>query len=127
MLRAILTLTVRHFFRNLYFSAITLGSLVTGLAVVVILFLWDRYEFSYDCQDPDAGRVFAVLSNERVDGEIETAEEFNVPMADFLSRELPEVEATTRIDNSEQQFTVGGTVIRESGIYGDSSFFQVFP
>ncbi|MBL7850376.1 MAG: ABC transporter permease, partial [Cyclobacteriaceae bacterium] len=46
---------------------------------------------------------------------------------DFLSRELPEVEATTRIDNSEQQFTVGGTVIRESGIYGDSSFFQVFP
>jgi predicted permease len=127
MLRSILTLTARHFFRNLYFSAITLGSLVVGISVVVLLFLWDRYEFSYDRQDPDAGRVYVVLNNERMDGEIQTSEEFNIPLADFLVHELPEVEATARIDNSEQQFTVGQTSLRETGIYSDSTFFRVFP
>lgn len=126
MLRSILTLTVRHFFRNLYFSAITLGSLVVGISVVVLLFIWDRYEFGYDRQDPDADRVFVVLSNERQEGEINTDESFNVPLADFLARELPEVEAMTRIDNSEQQFTVGQTVVRKSGIYTDSTYFSVF-
>ncbi len=127
MLRAILTLTTRHFFRNLYFSSITLGSLVVGIAVVVLLCLWDRYEFGYDRQDPDAERVFVVLSNERLDGEISTSESYNVPMADFLTSELPEVEAMTRIDNSEQQFTVDQRTLRKSGIYADSTFFKIFP
>ncbi|MBL7848918.1 MAG: ABC transporter permease [Cyclobacteriaceae bacterium] len=126
MLRSILSLTVRHFFRNLYFSVITLGSLVVGISVVVILFLWDRYEFGFDRQDPDAARVYTLLSNEKMDGAIETGEEFNVPLADFLAHELPEVEATTRIDNTEQQLTVDNATVRKSGIYADSSFFRVF-
>jgi hypothetical protein len=127
MLRSILTLTARHFFRNLYFSAITLGSLIIGISVVVLLFLWDRYEFGYDRQDPDAGRVYVVLNNEQIEGEIQTGEEFNIPLADFLAHELPEVEATARIDNSGQQFTVGETSLREDGIYSDSTFFRIFP
>jgi len=126
MLRSILSLTTRHFLRNLYFSSLTLGSLVIGISVVILIGLWDRYEFSYDRQDPDAARVFVVLQNGEYDGEIETSEEFNVPLMDFLSRELPEAEAVTRIDNQEQQLTVGDTRIRKSGICADSAFFTVF-
>ena len=126
MLRSILALTARHFFRNIYFSSLTLGSLVIGISVVMLIGLWDRYEFSYDRQDPEAERVFLVMSNELFEGEVQTGEEFNVPLIDFLSKELPEVEATTHIDNTEQQLTVGETRVRKYGIAVDSGFFRVF-
>lgn len=126
MLRSILSLTARHFFRNIYFSSLTLGSLVIGISVVILVGLWNRYEFSYDRQDPEAERVFLVMSNELFEGEIQTGEEFNVPLVDFLSKELPEVEAATRIDNTGQQLTVGDTRVRKDGIAVDSGFFRMF-
>jgi len=127
MLRSILSLTARNFFRNLYFSSLTLGSLVVGVSVVILIGLWDRYEFSYDRQDPDAERVFLVMGNEGFGGEIHTNEEFNIPLIDFLSKDLPEVEGATRIDNTEQQLMVKNTRVRKYGVCVDSAFFKVFP
>lgn len=127
MLRSILSLAVRNFFRNLYFSSLTLGSLIIGVSVVILIGLWDRYEFSYDRQDPDAHRVFVVMGNEESGGEINTSEEFNIPLIDFLSQDIPEVEGATRIDNTEQQLIVRDTRVRKFGISGDTAFFNVFP
>lgn len=126
MLRSILSLVSRQFFRNLYFSSLTLGSLVIGIAVVIFEVLWDRYEFGYN-KLPDAERVFVVMNNELYDGKIETRESFNIPMDDYLTRSLPEVESMTRIDNTRQQLmTSHGVALRKVGIYGDTAFFKIF-
>lgn len=127
MLRAILLLTTRHFLRNLYFSSLTLGSLVVGISVVILIALWDRYEFGFNQQLPDAERVFVVMNNERYEGKWETREEFYTPIDDYLTRSLPEVEYMTRIDNTKQQLkSAQGIALRKAGIYADTTFFNVF-
>lgn len=127
MFRSVLALTHRHFFSNLYFSSVTLASLVVGIAVVILFGLWDRYEFGYNQQLPDAGRVFIVMNNELYEGKWETREEFNIPIGDYLTRSLPEVESVTRIDNTNQQLkTAQGVALRKVGVYADTAFFDVF-
>ncbi len=127
MLKSTLSLTARHFFRNLYFSSITLGSLVIGVSVVILFGLWDRYELGYNQQLPDAERVFVVMNNELYEGNWETREEYYTPIDDYLTRSVPEVEYMTRIDNTKQQLKSShGVALRKVGIYADTTFFNVF-
>lgn len=117
---------IRNIFRNVYFSFITVGSLVIGVTAAVVIFLWDRYELSFNSQNPDAKYVYHVMVNELVDGEVETNDETDVHLTDFFSNEVPEVEASTRFDATQLQFSIKENVIRKSGAYTDKEFFGIF-
>jgi putative ABC transport system permease protein len=125
MLHAITTFLIRNFFRNLSFSMITLGSLVVGITTSLLLFVWVKYEVTYDRTIVDHDRIFALLFHDDVEGEIHTGEGTRIPLMDFLSHEVPEVEAVTRIDNKNMVLESGEKTIHKTGVYGDSSFFIV--
>src|SRR6185436_1197076 len=127
MLRNILTFSFRNFFRNFNYSLITLSGLVIGIATAVLVFIWVSFELSYDRQDPDAQRVFTVLIHELWDGSIETNESTNVPLADFLLHDVPEVETMTRVDNDLELLSYNQTSVAKRGNYADSTYFSVFP
>jgi len=126
MFKSILSIIYRNFFRNLYYSLITLSSLVVGISTAVLIFVWVGYELSYDKQDTDASRVFMVMINELRDGEIQTQDETYVPLAELFTNDVSEVEAMTRIDNTEEQLTLKETSVSKYGAYVDSTFFKVF-
>lgn len=125
MLYSTLIFIFRNFLRNLSFSVIAMSSLVVGLTTAILMFVWVEYELNYNATIPDNDRIFALLIHEEVEGEIDTQEGTNIPLLDFLTREVPEVESVSRIDNSRIIITIGEKSIQKVGVYGDSSFFIV--
>jgi len=125
MIHSTLTFLFRNFFRHLSFSVITLSSLVVGITTTLLLFVWVNYEFSYNKSMVDHNRIFALLVHDKVEGEIHTEEGTRIPLMDFLSSEVAEVEAVTRIDNKNMILGNGEKSIHKTGVYADSSFFIV--
>ena len=125
MIQSTLTFLIRNFFRNLSFSVITLSSLVVGITTTLLLFVWVNYELSYNKSVVDHDRIFALLMNDKVEGEIHTEEGTRIPLMDFLSNEVAEIEAVTRIDNKNAMLANGDKSIHKTGVYADSSFFTV--
>jgi putative ABC transport system permease protein len=125
MLPSIIKLLFRNFSRNLSYSLITMTSLVVGLTTAIIMFIWLKHEFTFNRTLPDTERIYAVLANETVDGEIVTEGGTNFPLMEFLTHEVPEIEAVTRMDNSRVLLTYGSTSVQKIGVYADSGFFQV--
>jgi ABC-type antimicrobial peptide transport system permease subunit len=73
----------------------------------------------------DHERIFALLLHNNVEGEIHTEEGTRIPLMDFLSREVAEIEAVTRIENKNVMLANGEISIHKTGVYADSSFFTV--
>ncbi len=125
MFQSILNLVYRSFTRNLSFSLITLSSLILGITTALLMFVWMKYELAYNRSLIDSDRTFAILMNDNVDGEIHTEEGTRIPLVDFLTHDVPDVEAVTRISNTRMVLTHGDKSIQKRGVYGDSSFFKV--
>lgn len=127
MILSTITLLFRNLLRNLTYSFLTMSSLVLGITMATLMFLWVSYELTYNHALADRERVFALLTNDLVEGEIITQEGNNAPLMDFLTSELPEIESVTRIDNARALLTQGEKSVQKSGIYADTSFFTVHP
>jgi putative ABC transport system permease protein len=126
MLRSILAFTVRNLIRNGSYSFFALSGLVIGITSAVLILLWVGYELRYDRYHPDNDRSFVILFNEVAGGDVHTQEDTPVPLTDFLSTGIPEVEAMTRIDNDEVTLRVGDKEVERNGVYVDSGYFTVF-
>lgn len=127
MIRSILVLTIRNFFRNFNYSVLTLSGLVLGITTGLLTFSLLYFEFTYDRQNPAANRIFTILMHELFDGTIHTSEDSTVPLADFLRQEVPEIEYMTRLDNEFVELKYNDVAVEKDGTYADSSYFNVFP
>src|SRR6478609_6651266 len=107
MIWSIITFQLRNFLRNISFSSIVLSSLVVGITTSLLLFLWVKHEFTFNKSVIDHNRIFALLINDEVEGEIDTEEGTSIPLMDFLSHEVPEIEAVTRINNKNMMLANG--------------------
>jgi putative ABC transport system permease protein len=125
MLRSLTRLLIRRSVKNFTYSVIVLAGLIAGLTSAILVFLWSSYEFQYDRHDPGNQNVFAVMSNESVDGVIETYEEAPGALAAFL-RDIPEVQSFTRIDNTSAILSYSEKEVQRRGMYADSGYFDVF-
>jgi len=127
MIHSIIALVFRNFLRNLSYSFITMSSLVIGIVSAIFMFLWVGYELDYNRTMPDRERIYALLTNDLVEGEIVTQEGNNTPLIDFFTLEIPEIESVTRIDNSRAVLSHGEKAVQKGGVYADTSFFAVHP
>ncbi len=127
MFPSIITFVFRNFIRNFSYSLITMSSLVVGLTTAILLFLWVNFEFGYNSTLPNSNRIYALLVNELVEGELITQEGTNISLIDFFTNEVPEIESVTRIDNSLIVLTNKEKSVQKIGASADSSFFEVHP
>lgn len=125
MIRSIIHFVFRNFARHFSFSLITLGSLVLGITTALLMFLWIKYEVTYNKSMIDNDRVFTLMTSYKIEGEIQTDEGTGFPLIDFLSHEVPEIEAVSRIYDSQLILSNGNKSIGKTGIYADTSFFRV--
>ena len=126
MLRSICTITFRKIQKNPSYSLITIFGLTIGITTAILVFLWARYELTFDRYAPDNERVYAVMINELEEGSIETYDETPVPLMEKLSFQIPEVEAVTRFDNTRAQLRFESRELLRYGAYADSGYFKVF-
>jgi putative ABC transport system permease protein len=123
---SLFVLMFRRFFKNLTHSLIILTGLVIGLTSAVLVFLWVKYEVSFDRFHPENDRVYAVMLNENIDGGVETYDETNAPLGDYFATHVPEIESFTRFDNTRPLITYGEKSLQRIGLYADTGFFATF-
>ena len=129
MLRNYFTIAWRTLRKRIGPTAINIIGLATGLAACLLIGLWIQHEMSYDDFHPDAERVHRITVEARfLDNETHTP---MVPAAirGALRRDVPEVEAVTRIRPYFQSNVIqrGNQAFATDDIWrADSTFFDVF-
>jgi len=128
MLRNILLVTFRSFLRQRFYSAINVIGLSTGLACVLLIFLWVTDELNKDQFHRDADRTFRIVSNlELKPGEVVTWTITPGPLADDIRDNIAGVEVTARTQlASGILFQYEDKAFSERGFYADPDFFNIF-
>src|SRR6186713_936224 len=129
MVRHNLLISYRNFLRFKSSFFINLIGLSTGLACVLLIFIWVNDELKMDQFHENGDRLYQVMENVDQGGGVITRESTSGPTADALVAEFPEVEMavmTTMNWTGQSVLTVGDQDLKAKGIYASSSFFKMF-
>ncbi|HEX6224290.1 MAG TPA: ABC transporter permease [Chryseolinea sp.] len=129
MVRHNLLISYRNFLRFKSSFIINLIGLSTGLACVLLIFIWVTDELKMDQFHEYGDRLYQMMENVDQGGGVITRESTSGPTAEALVAEFPEVEmaATSTINwTSESVLTAGDQDIKGKGIYASASFFKMF-
>jgi putative ABC transport system permease protein len=119
-------IAIRNFIKSRAYSIINLSGLAIGLAAVIIILSYVRYEVSYDKHYSNPERVYRLVSI-KTRGNI-TEESVFLPegLASVLKQEFAEVEDVTYSSRRKFNFLYNGENVTVDALTGDPAFFKVF-
>jgi putative ABC transport system permease protein len=122
-----LKMALRNIMRLKEYSIINILGLSIGMASFILIFLFVRYEMSYDRYHDEAERIYRVVREDAVTGN-RSAITPN-PMAPELVREIPEISHAIRINDVHSKLLVSHQdrfFKEEHFVLADPEVFQVF-
>lgn len=111
---------------------INVTGLSTGLACVILIYLWVSDEISVDAFHENNERIYQVLQHLNSPQGINTVTFTPYPLAKALAEEMPEVEIGTSINNIywfngiKGLLTTENISLKAKGMFVDEHYFQVF-
>jgi len=130
MFQNYIKVTLRTIRRHKGFSFINIVGLAVGMACVVIILLWVRYEMSFDTQHGKAKSIFRIAIGNEPQGETPQRKLVVTPpaLSPALLAELPEISASTRLSRGggEKLFSYEDKHFLDSCYAVDPSFFSIF-
>jgi putative ABC transport system permease protein len=131
MFRNYFVIAVRNLIKNRWFSLINLLGLAAGLACVIMILSFIRFELSYERFHEKSDRIVRVLSVETANTARRGDFDSDSPevLAAYMKDHIPEVVRASRLmaphadkvilQNEEDNFYMGG-------LYADNEFLQMF-
>jgi hypothetical protein len=122
----------RNFKRNRSTFFINLLGLSTGLACVLLIYLWISDEWSMDKFHVHDAQLYQVMANHMESDRIRTIHETPDLLAETLAAEMPEVEMYTSYLPAEMipmKFILSAQAdqkLKSAGQFADKDFFRVF-
>lgn len=130
MLQNYLLIALRQFWKQKLFSLINLVGLSLGLACSLLVYLWVQHQLHYDQFQVKQERLFLVLADWYYsDGRREISIATPANLAIELEQNIPGIINTTRLVgawSADNVLRVDDTTIKQTGIYADSTFFDLF-
>lgn len=128
MLKNLLTVAIRNFFRQKFYSVINVAGLASGITCTLFIYLWVSDELGKDRFHRDSEKIFQILSNVKLnDGELLTWTSTPGPLAEDIQEKDPEVEFSVRLmDDQSHLFQYEDKSFIESGCFGDPHLFDLF-
>ncbi len=120
---------IRHLKKYRFYTIINVTGLAIGLAASILLFLYIRFELSYDTFHQGHEQIYRIVSHvERPGGKSMVVPRTLAKVSGAMKREIPEVTETNKLYEDEV------TLIDQKEhmypdielMYTDSSFFEVF-
>jgi putative ABC transport system permease protein len=128
MLKNILKIAIRSFWKTKSISIINILGLSLGIALCLIIALFVRNELSYDRHFPNSERIYRVTSDIVFGGNAYKMTYAPAPMADALVEEIPEVEASVHFRN-QGSFLIKryeDNIKENKVIFAGKDFLEVF-
>ncbi|MCP4123611.1 MAG: FtsX-like permease family protein [Bacteroidetes bacterium] len=129
MFKNYLKVAFRNLNKNKGYAAINILGLALGLMATIIVFLFVRYETSYDKHFKDADRIYRIgieasMMGQVIDGPIAAS-----PAANSLRTEFDDVESASRFQTIGQEIMLrheDNRIYIQKGVRSDSMFFTIF-
>ncbi len=127
MLRNYFKIAFRNLWRHRVFSFINIMGLSVGMTACLLIFLYVRFEMSYDKFHPKVDRIYRVVADIKTPTETIPAGGPAWAVPSHIKIDFPEVEAFTRVMGDNLLFRKGDIKFVESNaIWADSAFFSIF-
>src|SRR5579872_2460621 len=122
---------IRVAFRNLWrhkgFSFLNIMGLTIGMSACFLVFLYVRFELSYDDFHKKADRVYNVVTDINNPSEVLHLGVVAPAMPVAAQRDFPEIEKQVRFSNGNILIRRGDLKIQEDNMaFADSTFFEIF-
>ncbi len=126
MIRNYLKIALRNMVRNKSYSAINMGGLAVGMAVVMLIGLWIYDELSFEKYHENYGDIVQILEHNQVGGGVATSSSLPVPLSGELrskfGSDFQKVAATLTY---EQPISSGDKAFSKTGCYADAEFTDI--
>lgn len=127
MFRNYIKIAFRNLWKHKAFSFINILGLTVGMTACFLIFLYVRFELSYDAFNTKADRIYRVVTDIKTPSEVIKAGGPSWAAPPNLKDEFPEIEAFVRISTNNMLVRKGDIKYQEeNAAYADSAFFQVF-
>ncbi|RFS17785.1 ABC transporter permease [Emticicia sp. C21] len=128
MLRNYLKIAWRNLMLRKAYTAINILGLAIGLASCLLIVLFIQHELSYDKYHAKADRTFRMTISGALGGKEIKSAHASVPAGPALAREIPGVEAFTRLYHDGTFIVKNATESfkEERVVFPDSNLFEVF-
>jgi putative ABC transport system permease protein len=127
MLKNYFKIAFRNLWRHRVFSGINILGLAVGMTACFLIFLYVRFELSYDKFHSKGDRIYRIICDIKTPTETMKPGGPSWAVGPHLMGGFPQVEATVRTTDDEILVRKGNIKFQEKkSLFADSSFFQVF-
>ena len=127
MLKNYFKVAFRNLWRHKAFSFINIMGLTVGMTACFLIFMYVRFELSYDSFNTKAARTYRLVTDVKTPSETINAGITAWPFAPNIKNDFPEVEAFVRVSGGNLLVRKGDIKFQEEkAMYADSSLFEVF-
>jgi putative ABC transport system permease protein len=127
MLKNYFKIAFRNLWRHRVFSFINIMGLTVGMTACLLIFMYVRFELSYDRFHSKADRIYRIVTDLKTPTEVIPTSGPAWAVAPHIKLDFPDVEAYTRVQTDNVLFRKGDIKFNEEGaIWADSAFFQIF-
>ena len=127
MLKNYLTTALRNLWKRRAFSLINILGLSVGMTACLLIFLYVRFELSYDSFHRKADRIYQVVCDVKTPTETIRANGPAWPVLPNMKLIFPEIESAVRVATVSFLFRKDDIKYQEeNSLIADPAFFQVF-
>jgi putative ABC transport system permease protein len=122
-------IALRHLLRRPGFTFINIAGLAVGMACVVLIMLYVRYELSYDRFNSKSRRIYRLMTDIKRDEESRLSPRAAAPTGAAIAAEIPEVLSVVRIADPWTSILVqyqDRQFYEPKVYYADPNIFEVF-
>lgn len=117
----------RNFVNNKVYSVLNIMGLAIGMAIALLIALWVFHEYSYDRFLPGYQQLYQVKLNHTTEGHVSTNNAVNLPLADVLRKEIPEIKNVAETDwNDNHSLMANDKKLYLPGLRVNNNFLSMF-
>lgn len=126
MLKTYLTTAFRSLWKRKFNSFINISGLAFGIAAVIVIALFTRYELTYDQRHKNSANTYLVYKERMTPNGVQPTYDTWAPLLGRLESEFPEVDYGTRLYFTGITMEINNQRFEENCYYVDPSYFEVF-
>jgi putative ABC transport system permease protein len=127
MISNYLRIAFRNLWKHKIFSFINIMGLTVGMTSCFLIFMYVKFELSYDSMHSKADRIYRVVSDIKTPSDIIHASGPSWAVAPHTKPDFPQVEEFVRVSGESFLIRRGNIKFQEErSAYVDSAFFRVF-
>lgn len=127
MIKNYLKIAWRNIRKQKFYSFINILGLTIGMTCCFLIFMYVRFELSYDSFHKNKDRIYRVVTDVKTPTELIEAEITSAPMGPNIKADFPEVVSAVRLNLSNTLVTIGTNKYDEDKLaMADSTLFEVF-